>query len=72
MNPEGFVGVESGHSEYAGISRVMTQITLLFRQNLKAWIRKEIIDFDPYDEQESQQQQSIEVQSAEKSYALTK
>jgi hypothetical protein len=50
----------------------MTQNTLLFRQNLKAWIRKEIIDFDPYDEQESQQQQSIEVQSAEKSYALTK
>jgi hypothetical protein len=52
----------------------MTQHTFQLRQNLEAWIRKEIIDFDPYDEQDHSRQQPIASQahSMERDYALTK
>lgn len=51
---------------------MITHLTLQLRQRLKDSIRREIIDFDPYDLEDAATVKIVSQQSSDKSFALTK
>jgi hypothetical protein len=51
---------------------MITHLTIRLRQRIQDWIRREIIDFDPYDLEDASPVVVRAQQSSDKSFALTK
>jgi hypothetical protein len=51
---------------------MITHLTIRLRQRIQDWIRREIIDFDPYDLEDVSPVTVRTQQSSDKSFAVTK